>query len=79
MLKKSERDLPSLEYLNAQMRSPSVVAIVPWNGNSTPCSWPTDSTRPIVRATALGGSSSRPNVSARWNISSESVVPSISG
>ena len=61
------------------MHSPSVVAIVPWNGNSTPCAWPVASTKPTIRATAAGGSSSRPKVSARWNISSVSVVPSISG
>ena len=32
----SERDFLSLEYRNAQMVSPSVVATVPWNGFGTP-------------------------------------------
>ena len=65
VLKKSERESPWLEYRKAQMHSPSVVAIVPWNGNSTPCAWPVASTSPTVRATACGGSSLRPKVSAR--------------
>jgi hypothetical protein len=28
--------LPSVEYLTAQVRSPSVVATVPWKGFGTP-------------------------------------------
>ena len=63
--KNSERDFPSLEYRNAHSRSPSLVAIVPWNGYLTPCRAPASSTIPIARAIASGGSSSSPSVSAR--------------
>ena len=34
--KKSDRLSPSLEYRNAQIDSPSLVATVPWKGYSTP-------------------------------------------
>ena len=57
---------------------PSVVATVIWTGSSIPCRRAVSSTSPTARATAAGGSSSRPKVSARKNSISESVEPSIS-
>jgi len=61
------------------MLVPSLVAIVIWIGSSTPRLRPISSTRPTIRSTAATGSLSSPNVSARKNIVSESVVPSIDG
>ena len=43
-----------MEYRNAQTRSPSLVATVPWNGYLMSRSWPYASTRPIARADRLG-------------------------
>jgi hypothetical protein len=79
VLKYSERLLPSLEYRKAHTRSPSVAATVIMIGCCTPWPRPTDSTKPTIRSTAATGSSRRPKVRARWNITSESVEPAMDG
>ena len=56
-----------------------MVATVIWIGNWMPWRRPVSSMSPTARATAAGGSSSRPKVRARKKNSSESVDPSISG
>ena len=61
------------------MDSPSLVATVMCTGYFTPCRRPTSSTNPTARATAFGGSSVKPKVSARKNRVSVSVDPSICG
>ena len=67
------------EYRKAHTVIPSVTATVPCIGNSTPCSWPTDSTSSMAFAIAATGSSRSPRVRARWNSTSESVVPAMCG
>ena len=79
VLRNSDRDRWSLEYRNAQVVTPSVVATVIWIGCSTPYSRPVLSMNPTARATAAGGSCSRPKVRARKKNTSESVDPAISG
>jgi hypothetical protein len=61
----SDRDLPSLEWRKAHMASQSVVATVIRIGCSPPLRRPMASTKPTVRAMAVGGSSPSPYVSAR--------------
>ncbi len=63
--KKSERDLPSLEYRNTHSSVPLVVATVIWMGCLTPWRRPVSSMNPTARSTAPGGSSSSPSVRAR--------------
>ena len=68
---------PSLEYRKAHVRRRRSWRSCPASGtDAVPRA--ASSTSPTARATAAGGSSSRPKVSARKNSSSVSVVPSMS-
>ena len=52
---------------------------VPWTSPGVPSAAMVDSISPTVRSSAAIGSSSSPNVSARWNTTSVSVEPRMVG